>query len=189
MNSDISESRRNFLKNSGIFGACAGLLTVAPNAFAKAATGKEKILSFYNIHTGEKIAAPFWENGEYLNDGIAEISQVLRDHRSGEAMPIDRKLFDYLYNLQQKVGSSIRFEVISGYRSPKSNQKLRQQDSKGVAKKSFHMKGQAIDIRLPGTDLAVLQKSARTLQLGGVGYYPKSGFIHLDTGWARSWKG
>ena len=189
MSNEIALSRRHFLRNSGIFGAGAGLLAVAPNAFAKAASGKEKILSFYNIHTGERLAAPFWENGEYLQDAIAEISHVLRDHRSGEAMPMDKKLFEYLYKLQQVVGSSKRFEVISGYRSPKSNKQLRSQDSKGVAKKSFHMKGRAIDVRLPGTELAMLQNAARKLQLGGVGYYPKSNFVHLDTGWARSWKG
>jgi len=186
---ELSLTRRNFLKNSCILGAGAGLMTAAPSVFAKSMTNKEKVLSFYNIHTGEKVAAPFWENGEYLKDGIVEISEVLRDHRTGEALPMDEKLFDYLYKLQQAVGSDKRFEVISGYRSPKSNNLLRKADSKGVAKKSFHMKGQAIDVRLPGTELANLQNAARKLRLGGVGYYPKSGFVHLDTGWARSWKG
>lgn len=189
MSNEMSLTRRHFLRNSCIIGAGAGIATAAPNAFAKAASSQERILSFVNIHTGEKIVSPFWEDGTYLQDAIAEISHVLRDHRTGEAMPIDKKLFDYLHKLQQLVGSTKRFEVISGYRSPKSNKLLRKADSKGVAKKSFHMKGQAIDVRLPGTDLAKLQKAARQLQMGGVGYYPNSGFIHLDTGWARSWKG
>ena len=111
---------------------------------------------------------------------------MLRDHRSDELTAMDPSLLDLLYNLQQKTQGHGPFHVISGYRSPSTNNKLRK-NSKGVAKKSLHMQGRAIDIRLPGSELKTLQHAALSLQAGGVGYYPKSNFIHLDTGRVRFW--
>lgn len=184
----VDNSRRKFLLNSGVMlvGSLVALNT--PLALA-AARDNAKKLSVYNIHTGESGVFTFWEQGEYIQEEIAGLSRILRDHRSGEMMNMDTKLLDTLHMVQNATGNHRRFEIISGYRSPKSNGKLRKLDGKGgVAKKSFHMKGQAVDVRLPGTELAHLRKAASGLKRGGVGYYPGNNFVHLDTGWVRAWR-
>jgi uncharacterized protein YcbK (DUF882 family) len=111
---------------------------------------------------------------------------VLRDHRTDEVAEMDPRLLDLLFNLQGKLGASTPFHVISGYRSPRSNAMLVAKGG-GVAKKSLHMQGKAIDIRLPGRELADLRKAALGLKAGGVGYYPKSDFVHVDVGRVRHW--
>jgi uncharacterized protein YcbK (DUF882 family) len=175
-------SRRRFLSLSA--GAAAGLL-VTPAHAALTRRGQRE-LSFRNLHTGERLTRTYWADGEYLAGELADIDHLLRDHRTGEVHPIDPQLLDLLHGLQHKVGSHKPFEIISGYRSPKTNQALRN-GSSGVAKRSLHMQGRAIDVRLPGQDLAKLRKAALSLKGGGVGYYPKSGFLHLDTGRVRFW--
>jgi len=179
-------TRRDFLK----FAAGTALTAMAPSAFARTALQQpkdgERILRFQNTHTGEKISATYWADGSYIPDEIAVINRVLRDHRSNEVMAMDHKLYDLLYTLQQKVEKSGNYQVISGYRSPASNAKLRGA-SNGVAKRSLHMQGKAIDIRLPGVELKHLRQAALDLRAGGVGYYPKSNFIHVDTGRPRFW--
>ncbi|MCW8923633.1 MAG: DUF882 domain-containing protein [Gammaproteobacteria bacterium] len=179
---NIKLSRRGFL--TSIAGAAMSL--AAPGAIASAASARDRELSFYNIHTGEKLSATFWSNGSYLDDGIEEISWILRDHRAGLATPMDTKLLNLLHQLQAKVGHQGEFQVISGYRSPATNQMLNKRSS-GVAKRSYHMLGQAIDIRLPGFDTRQLHKAAVSLKGGGVGYYSSSNFVHLDVGRVRYW--
>ena len=181
----VCVSRRGFLGLAG--GAAAGLAVQPATAFAapKVSTGSRS-LSFLNLHTGEKVAADFWSKGALLPDGLAEISHVLRDHRTDEAWPIDPKLLDLLHRLRSRMESTAPFHVISGYRSPKTNAMLRQ-NSGGVAKRSYHMQGRAIDIRLPGMRLPDMRRAALGLRGGGVGYYPKSGFLHIDTGPVRQW--
>lgn len=179
-------SRRQFLKQCGFLGAGLGILCAAPATLARPAQGV-KTLSLYNLHTTEKIQAPFWENGHYLRDAIEEISYVLRDHRTGDRKIMDKRLLEYLHNLQNTVGSHRQIEVISGYRSPKTNRMLHSRDNKGVAKKSFHVQGRAIDIRLSDVELKHLRQAAIQLRLGGVGYYPTSNFLHIDTGRVRNW--
>jgi uncharacterized protein YcbK (DUF882 family) len=179
---EFCPSRRGFL------GVCAGVaagLVVNP-LYAGVAPQGERVLSFRHLHTGETLVRPYWANGEYLPEHLAEIDRLLRDHRTGEIHPIDPSVLDVLHRLQQKVGSRKPFEIISGYRSPKTNAMLRK-GSSGVAKKSLHMQGRAIDIRLPGQDLAKLRQAALGLKAGGVGYYPRSNFLHLDTGRVRYW--
>ena len=180
-------SRRDFLKNSAV-ATTAGFfpnLAVA-NANVKNISGKA--LSFYNLHTGEHLETTFWEAGVYLPEGLAKINQILRDHRTNDVKAIDTKLIELLHTIHTNMESSKPFNIISGYRSPKTNAQLRSSTS-GVAKKSFHMEGMAIDINLPGRELAQLNKAARELGKGGVGYYPQSGFIHIDVGHVRQWKG
>lgn len=185
---DINHSRRRFLRNAAIVttGGIAALNT--PAALAAFVKDPVRSISLYNIHTGESGKFVYWAQGNYLGEGIATASHLLRDHRTGEVIDMDRSLLDTMYFLQQSVGSRHGFEVVSGYRSPRSNSKLRRLDGKGVAKQSFHTKGQAVDLRLPGTELVTLQKAARHLQRGGVGYYPSHRFVHLDSGWVRSWR-
>ena len=146
----------------------------------------ERSLSLRNLHTGETLKTTFWADGHYLQDELKAINTVLRDHRSGEVSRMDPHLMDVLYLLQQSVGIAGPFHIISGYRSPATNEKLRN-NSNGVAKRSLHMQGQALDIRLSGVDSAKVRDAALALRAGGVGYYRKSDFVHVDTGRVRHW--
>ena len=177
-------SRRSFLTT--VAGVAASL--AAPGALASIATApaRDRELAFYNTHTGEKLSATFWSDGSYLDAGIEQISWLLRDHRADETSNMDPRLLDLLYTLQQKTGHAGEYHVISGYRSPATNAMLSKQSS-GVAKRSYHMLGQAIDIRLPGFDTRELHRAARSLKAGGVGYYSRSDFVHVDTGRVRYW--
>jgi uncharacterized protein YcbK (DUF882 family) len=175
-------TRRRFLVGCS---ALAGSLMV-PSAFASIGKQAERQLGFRHLHTGEKLKVTYWAEGEYLAEGLREIDHLLRDHRTGDSVGMDRHLLDLLFNLQTRLEREGEFQIISGYRSPKTNKMLRA-NTTGVAKKSLHMQGKAIDIRLPGTELKHLRKAAIALKSGGVGYYPKSNFIHVDTGRVRYW--
>ena len=146
----------------------------------------ERILSFYNTHTHERLTVIYKNGNRYKPEAFKKISYILRDHRSDDIYPMDPKLMDFVYDLLTKVNNHGEVHIISGYRSPKTNAKLRQK-SKGVARRSMHMKGRALDFRLPGTDTAVLRDTARGMKRGGVGYYRKSDFIQVDTGRVRNW--
>ncbi|SFL06540.1 Uncharacterized conserved protein YcbK, DUF882 family [Nitrosomonas aestuarii] len=177
-------NRRHFLK-TGI-GACT--LLALPQTQASSFTMNERKLAFLNLHTGERVNTTYWAQGQYLSEGLTAIEKVLRDHRTGETYEMDRNLLDMLQLVQYKMTSQNEFHVISGYRSPATNAQLNA-NSSGVAKRSLHMQGKAIDIRLPGHALSDLRKAALSMQAGGVGYYPKSEFIHIDTGHVRQWHG
>ncbi len=150
-----------------------------------AATGERK-LQLRNLHTGEKIKATYWEDGKYIPETMRDVAYLLRDHRTGDKHRIDAGLMDILYDLQLRIGNRKEFHVVSGYRSPKTNRMLSSR-SNGVAKRSLHMRGRAIDIRLPGTELRNLRKAALSMRAGGVGYYPQANFLHVDTGRFRTW--
>ncbi|MEZ5524561.1 MAG: YcbK family protein [Pseudomonadales bacterium] len=180
----ISSCRRNFLRKIG--GLTAGL-AVSSTAFAKLpATPYERSLQFYNLHTGESLNTVFSIEGRFVKESLQDINHLLRDHRTDEVRAIDPRLLTLLDDLKNLVGNKQPFHIISGYRSPATNQMLNQQ-SNGVAKQSLHMKGMAIDIRVPGVDTRALQKSALSLQGGGVGLYTRSDFVHVDVGRVRSW--
>lgn len=146
---------------------------------------RSRKISLHNAHTGERITETYWQ-GTYRPEVLAKIDRVLRDWRSGEVKKMDPALLDLLAAIARRLDSEATFEVISGYRSPKTNATLRL-NSSGVAKNSLHTKGMAMDIRLPGYDLKGVRDIAWRLQGGGVGYYAKSGFVHLDTGKVRFW--
>jgi uncharacterized protein YcbK (DUF882 family) len=175
-------SRRHFLKS--IVGATATLSTVP--AWSKLQHVQVRSLDFKNLHTGETLRATYWEEGQYLGDEMKLVDRILRDHRTGDVINMDATLLDTLYVMQQLVKSSGAYHVISGYRSPATNEQLRAANN-GVAKKSFHMQGKAIDVYLPGCELKNLRNAAVSIQAGGVGYYPESNFIHIDTGTVRHW--
>ncbi|HSN31208.1 MAG TPA: DUF882 domain-containing protein, partial [Ideonella sp.] len=122
----------------------------------------------------------------YLPDALAAVDRLLRDFRSGEVAAIDPALLDLLHALAMTTGAQGPFEVISGFRSPATNEMLRHRSS-GVASGSLHMLGQAIDIRVAGVPLAGLRNAALSLRAGGVGFYPASDFVHVDTGRVRAW--
>lgn len=183
-------TRRRCLK-LGLVAAAGALFPV--NALARMAelTSAERAVSLYNTHTGESLKkAVFWADGQYVPETLTDLNRLLRDHRTGDVFPIEARLFDLLYDLQNQLPAGKQFHIISGYRSPHTNNALRGNRAKtGVAKRSLHMKGKAIDIRLPGCDLKLLRKSALAMKRGGVGYYPGSNFIHVDTGRVRWWNG
>lgn len=143
-------------------------------------------LAFHHLHTGEKLSVTFFENGHYVSDALHEINVLLRDFRTNDTHLIDPELLNQLYDLRLKLGVNKPFQIISGYRSPATNAQLRKHSS-GVAKKSLHMQGKAIDIRVEGIDSRIIRNAALDLHQGGVGYYQRSNFVHLDTGRVRHW--
>jgi uncharacterized protein YcbK (DUF882 family) len=152
----------------------------------RAGLSSERILSFFNTHTAETCRVVYWRRGDYWPEGLSAINQVLRDHRTGEVKPIDPRLLDLLNSLSLRLKAMQPFHVVSGYRSPQTNALLRRQGHR-IARKSLHMVGQAVDIRLPQCPLATLRRVALNLRGGGVGFYPRSDFVHLDVGPVRSW--
>lgn len=143
-------------------------------------------LMFYNTHTHERLTVVYKDSERYNSEALKKIDYIMRDHRTGDIHAIDPNLLDYLYDLMTGVGNHGEVHIISGYRSPKTNKKLRK-NSKGVAAGSLHMQGRALDFRLPGTATKVLRDKALTMKRGGVGYYKKSDFIQIDTGRFRFW--
>lgn len=179
-------TRRSFLK-TGLLTATGLSLPVSSLAKVADTLWPEKTLSFYNTHTGETLRkAVFWAEGDYIPDTLDQINHLLRDFRNDTIKPIDPDLIDLLHLLSRRLGTTLPIHVISGYRSPATNLLLRQQ-TQGVAKRSLHMSGKAIDIRIPGCDLTRLRRVAMAQKGGGVGYYPDSNFVHLDTGRVRFW--
>jgi uncharacterized protein YcbK (DUF882 family) len=162
--------------------ACAG----APQR-VRASTGVRK-LGFHNLHADETLDVAYWRDDAYAPDALAAVNHVLRDYRTGDEHEIAPTLLDLLSRLSERLETGERFQVISGYRSPATNAALHARSGE-VATSSLHMLGQAIDIRLPGVDLARLHAAALSLSAGGVGYYPTSDFIHVDIGRVRRWEG
>jgi uncharacterized protein YcbK (DUF882 family) len=160
-------------------------LAAAPLS-AKARSVEPRLLTFSHLHTGERLEVEYFSGGSYLPDALGAVNRVLRDFRSGDVGIIDPALLDLLHALRVQTGSERPFEIISGYRSPATNRMLNER-SKGVATKSLHMSGQAIDIRLADVPLPALRDAALGLRRGGVGYYPGSNFVHVDTGRVRWW--
>ena len=175
--------RRRFLRWSL---AAAGGLLVSGSKIAAAASTAIRRLTFYNLHTGESSSAVYWQGGRYLADGLAEIDYALRDFRTGDVHPIDPYLLDLVHMLRVKMTYDGPVHVISGYRSPKTNAMLAERSGK-VAKNSYHVKGMAIDLRLPDRRLDEVRATALQLGGGGVGFYPESQFVHMDTGPVRAW--
>lgn len=153
---------------------------------AAAVLRKTRELSLLNTHTDESLEIVYWADGRYEPEALKALSQLLRDHRSDEVHEIDASLLDTLYALRLKLETDETFHVISAYRSPETNAQLREANG-GVAKKSYHMRGMAVDIRLPGRALPQLHGAALDIGHGGVGYYPGSDFVHVDVGPVRRW--
>lgn len=178
-----SASRRSFLLKLGL--AIPGIVSLS--AWTKlSAAFSERALSFHHLHTGEHLSLIYTLGNHLVPESLRQIDHFLRDFRTDEVHKIDPQLLDTLYMISSIAGNRGTFEVISGYRSPSTNAMLSGK-SAGVAKKSLHMQGRAIDVRLTGVDTARLRKIAISLKRGGIGYYPKSDFVHLDTGRLRSW--
>ena len=175
--------RRRFLA-AGAALLASPLLALPKRAVANPAS--VRTLSFRHTHTGEVLSLAYAAGSTYLTEARARVDWFLRDFRNGDVHPIDPQLLDQLHAVSAATGSRASFEVISGYRSPSSNDSLRRHGS-GVARDSLHTHGQAIDIRLTGVALTDLRRAALGLRAGGVGHYSASNFIHLDTGRVRAW--
>jgi uncharacterized protein YcbK (DUF882 family) len=171
-------------------GGTLAAYALLPGARASAALTipfpRVRTLRFYNLHTGEKLTATYWEHGGYIAQALESINYILRDFRAHEVKPIHPRLLDLLCALNRSLETAQPFDVISGYRSPATNAMLAAR-SEGVAQHSLHMLGEAIDIRVPGRPLPVLRQAAYRLAMGGVGYYPRSDFVHVDIGRVRYW--
>ena len=177
--------RRDLLK----FGAAAGLTAIAAPAWAgQLDIWEPRRAILDNLHTGEKFNEVYYANGSYLPDALAEATRVMRDWRTGEERFIDPALFDALHAIGGKLETRAPFQIISGYRSPRTNAMLHERSS-GVATNSQHTVGKAIDVRVPGVELSHLRNAALSLGAGGVGFYPVSNFVHVDTGRVRQWRG
>lgn len=145
-------------------------------------------LNLYNVNSKKHLDIEYYENGQYIEEALREIYKLMGDRRTGEIVKIDHKLLDTLHKMQLKINTSKPIELISGYRSPNTNKQLRKVN-KNVARESYHTFGKAADIKVKGASLAELHNIALDLSTGGVGYYPKSDFIHLDVGPIRNWRG
>lgn len=178
--------RRDFLRvgMAGLVGMAAPTILTAGDAYA--ANGGAWRVSFKQAHTHETFDGIYRVGDRYLPEAFAKINAVLRDHRTGEMFPMDPHVIDIMSMVQSKIGRQHQIDVLSGYRSPKTNNMLRRTSS-GVAKNSFHMYGQALDLRVKGVSSKRVRAAAKSLRAGGVGYYPRRSFTHVDTGDVRSW--
>jgi uncharacterized protein YcbK (DUF882 family) len=167
---------------------CALALTSVSTLSQGTAVPNSRELSFYHTHTGKHLNVVYWQNGGYVEPALDEINDFLSDFRTGDRAEIDPQLLDLIYDVRDALGSDGTYEIISAYRSPKTNEMLRGQSaSSGVARKSQHLLGKAIDVRLEGVKTAELRDAAIRMQRGGVGFYEASDFVHMDTGRVRRW--
>lgn len=168
--------------------ALMSITVILPQAIVPAAAASERALYLYYTHTKETARIVFKRNGQYVQSGLSELNQFLRDWRRNEPTKMDPRLFDLVWEVYQEVGGTQPVNIVSAYRSPATNAMLADKSS-GVADNSQHMRGTAMDFFIPGVPLARLRATAMRKQVGGVGYYPTSGspFVHLDTGSVRAW--
>ena len=195
MSDHVDPNRRSALNRRSFLGygalATAGALVPgrAHAAAVAAPVKRERTLSFFHTHTGERLKVAYCCNGKYQPEALAQLNHLLRDFRVNEERAIDPQLFDLLHELGGTLETDQPFHIISGYRSPKTNTMLRERGGAhtGVASGSLHLVGKAMDIRVPGVKLDHLRGAAAALKLGGVGFYPSSNFVHVDTGRVRYW--
>lgn len=180
-------TRRHFLKNLACGSAMAfGTPKIVQAAFSGFTSHKTLFLEHH--HTGDTLNLTYFERGRYVYGALDEISYFLRDYHNDEVHSVDPALLDQLYDVKLLLGVNKPFHIVSGYRSPETNASLRRH-SRGVARHSLHMEGKAVDIRIEGVSPRTIRDAALALQIGGVGYYPRSNFVHLDTGDIRTWRG
>lgn len=164
------------------------ILTCLAAASQGSLVSDERELSFYHTHTGKRLDVVYARDGAYIAAALDEINHFLFDFRTGDAAEMDPELLDLIYDVRESLGGDGTYQIISAYRSPKTNEMLRgQSQNSGVARKSQHLLGKAIDVRLEGVKTATLRDQALAMKRGGVGYYEASDFVHMDTGRPRSW--
>ena len=179
----VEVSRRSFLKRG--LALTAGSIITQEELFAS--TSERKVLKLYNVHLHKTFYAPFFEKNYYKLSGLFEINKAFIDYRAKEMTRIDIKLINLLYEIKQHIGYDVQFNILSGYRTKRTNEMLRRR-GEGVARNSYHIKGMAVDINVPNVSIRKLRDIALGLRKGGVGYYPSHGFVHVDVGPVRSWR-
>jgi len=163
-----------------------GVAPAAPEE-SRSQDGQDHVLRLYNTHTGERMEIAYRRGDQYISGALAKLDYFLRDHRTGDVRHFDPRLYDILYDLTASIGQpGGEIDIVCGYRTSTTNESLRAHTT-GVAKNSLHIQAEAIDLRMPGIDTLKLRQAALTLRRGGVGYYPHSDFIHVDTGRVRQW--
>jgi uncharacterized protein YcbK (DUF882 family) len=177
-------ARRSLLLGAG---AAAASLAAPAVLKAQALRGVKRAM-LHNLHTGDTFDEVYWVEGEYVPGALAEAMRVMRDWRNGEEHPMDPRLFDTLHAISTRLETDQPFQLISGYRSPRTNALLHARSS-GVAEHSQHVLGKASDVRVQGVDLRHLRLAALDVGAGGVGYYPVSNFVHVDVARVRQWVG
>ena len=190
---NISWTRRRWLSTLIAASAGVSLTRVGFDQAAEPAPAEDKLLErhieLFNTHTNETLSVVFKRGEKYDDTALAALRNVLRDHRNGESHDMDAGLYDQLYDLALAAGCEPCYEIISGYRSPESNDQMSSRPGSGVAKKSLHMQGRAMDVRLKNCTCEKLRDLALAAAKGGVGYYRRSNFVHIDTGAFRTWVG
>ncbi|WP_367143186.1 DUF882 domain-containing protein [Pantoea stewartii] len=166
--------------------AAAGLALLPTSAMASLSTSRPRVLTLNNLHTGETLKTEFFNGKSYDKSELSRLNHFFRDYRANKIKSIDPHLFDQLYRLQALLETLKPVQLISGYRTLATNNMLRE-SGPGVAKHSYHTKGQAMDFHIEGISLANVRKAALKMRAGGVGYYPSSNFVHIDTGPVRHW--
>jgi len=180
-----SIDRRDILK-LGLAGTLASIIPLSFSSSEAQASRNTWRVAFRHAHTGESFNGVYRVGDKYLPEAFERLNYALRDFRTGEVFPMDPRVIDIMALIQKRAKTRNPIEIFSGYRSPKTNNRLRR-NTNGVAKNSFHMYGQALDMHIDNYSTNSLRKIAVGLRAGGVGYYPKSQFVHVDTGSIRSW--
>jgi uncharacterized protein YcbK (DUF882 family) len=178
----LAPSRRRLL---GLAAPLALALAGLPTREAEAAL-RERSLVMHHTNTGETLKTVYWADGVYRRDSLAAVNRLFRDWRQNEVHSIDPKLLDLLWALRGRLETRSPIQVLCGYRTPETNAMLRRMH-RGAARNSLHLVGMAVDLRVPGRSLGQLRAAATSLKGGGVGYYPRSDFVHVDTGPVRYW--
>ena len=174
------------LTRRGLIGSAAASLAFGLFHPSPAISFAPRSISLYNTHTGEWLRTVYWADGHYIRDAVQDINWILRDHMSNEVRPMNAGVLDVIDRLHQRLETRDPFLVVCGYRSPETNRWL-YMHTRGVARNSYHIKGMAIDLRCEHRSLDHLHKAALSLGAGGVGYYPRSDFVHVDCGPVRRW--
>ncbi len=183
MTDQPKQTRRHVVLGLAIAAIAAATV---PSALAARRPIGLRSVALSNLHTGEHLNTVYWADGKYIPDAMRRINWVLRDHHTDEVRRIDPELLDLLTALQTKLRTREPFQIISGYRSPATNAMLATMTD-GVAQNSLHMQGMAVDIRVPDRSLVKVHRAAVSLSAGGVGFYPRSDFVHVDVGRVRYW--
>ena len=183
----------NGFTRRGLLGAFAATVIVAAPTFTATAgylkgAGDIRRVRLYSGRTGESIDTIYWVEGEYIPEVLSEINHFMRDWRNSKTVKMDPRNFDVMAAAHRLMDVNEPYMLLSGYRSPETNAMLRSK-SKGVAKNSLHMKGQAADLRLKSRSVGQMARAAQACSGGGVGTYSRSNFVHMDCGPVRSWGG
>lgn len=182
----IDKHKRKWLSLGGV---ALGVSVLPSSVLAMVSTPQPRILTFHNINTGDRLSSEFSPIRGFTSATLKQLDYLMRDKRNNQVRKMDPNLFHKFYHIQANLGlRNAEIEVICGYRSAATNA-MRHRQSRGVASNSYHIQGKAIDFRIAGVSLAKVKVAAENLRSGGVGYYPTSNFIHVDTGPVRTWKG